>query len=239
VEVEGMIEIDFSILLIVFGIVLGALAGMGVFAFFYFWGGHVSFIEFARAGARIQMNNIPVTFEIIGREKRIDSSARKSMRKLTTGLTILDPKEYGMSEEVMLVNRDAKMPLLYAVYENHHTEELAAKDGIEGYIADKVHDVVAALRTWKQTYPQLTDDLIECYVCRWIKKIVVPNLLRTCFDRIIYYQQLLDRNDVSQPLKEVIAARQIEHRGFIKHIEELSARSGIQDISTVIAPTLL
>jgi len=174
------------------------------------------------------MNNIPVTFGIISREKRIDSSAAKSMRKLTTGLSILDPEVYGMNAEVMLVNREAKMPLLYAVYENHHTEELAAQDGIEGYIADKVHDVSAALRIWKQKYPQLTCDLIEGYVYRWIKKVVVPNLRRMCFDRIIYYQQLLDRNDVSPPLKEMITARQSEHRGYIERIEELSEHSGVR-----------
>jgi len=223
-----MIEIDFSIMWVVFGIVIGVLGGASALVFLYFWGGHVSFIEFTRTGARIQMNNIPVTFEIIGREKRIDSSASKSMRKLTTGLTILDPEEYGMCAEIMLVNREAKLPLLYAVYENHHTEELAPKDGIESYIADKVHDVSAALRICRQKYPQLTCDLIEGYVYRWIKKVVVPNLRRACFDRIAYYQQLLDRNDVSQPLKEMIAARQAEHRDYIGRIEELSARSGVR-----------
>jgi hypothetical protein len=193
----------------------------------------VTDIFLSRSGLRVHTNSGDVVFEVMGRNERIDSSTRKSIRKGTTGLMLLDPNKYGTSMEVMLINHKAMLPLLYAAYENHHTRELAS-DGAEGYIADKVSDLAEYTKVWSKKFPALTDDLIEGFVCMWIKKALIPSLRKACYEKIDFYQSLLARTKVSDALKEEIKAWLAKNERYILRISELADCSAIREKSYII-----
>jgi hypothetical protein len=147
---------------------------------------------------------------------------------------ILCPDKYEMSAEVMLVNRVANSPLVYAAYENHHTRELAATDGIDAYISDKANDIEEAVRIWKKHFPELTDEACHDHACLWIRKILIPNLRRACNAKLVYYKSMYDRDDVGKIVKMEIARCIKKNKGYIKRINELAARPDIEHLSTII-----
>ena len=166
--------------------------------------GKISFFSATRSGVAVHTNETQMWSEVVDQIDQTDSGTSRSIRKSTTGLMILDPHNHDISADIMLVNREANLPLIYAAYENHITRKLDAENGIEQYIADKVHDVKAVLQIWRKKFPDLTDELIEEYVYRWIKKAVIPNLRRACSEKLNYYRSQIDRDEMSTPLKTII-----------------------------------
>jgi hypothetical protein len=183
-------------------LIFGGACGAGGFGLACLCGlrGKVSDIVLSRAGLRVHTNSWAVMFEIMSNVDQIDSLYQKAMRKATAGLMLLDIEKYEMSTDVMLINREANMPLMHAVSENHHTSELDS-DGVEGYIADKMYDISVAIRAWRKKFPELTDELIEDYVCRWLKRVVLPNLRRACNEKLKSYHSFLNRNNIIESLK--------------------------------------
>jgi len=214
-------------------------AGMigSTFLLLYFLRDKISVFSVTRNGIEVRTNDVPVWSEVVDNIDRIDINTSRSIRKGTTGLLILDPNKYDMSAEVMQINYEANQPLIYAAYENHHTRELDAENGIENYITDKSYDVKAVLRIWKLKFPELTDDMIDGHVRRWIKKIIVPNLRRACSEKLDYYRAQVERDDVSRPLKGILRGCITKNEHYLSCIEELSAHSDIRLISSIIQPT--
>jgi hypothetical protein len=97
----------------------------------------ISWLSLTRSGVEVRTNETQVWSEVVDQTDQIDSDSSRSTRKLTTGQMILDPNNRGLSAEVMLVNREANLPLIYAAYENHITRKLDAENGIEQYIAEQ------------------------------------------------------------------------------------------------------
>ena len=112
-----------------------------------------------------------------------------------------------------------------------------AENGIERYIADKVHDVSIVIQIWRAKFPELTDELIEIHVYRWIKKAVIPNLRRACSEKLNHYHTQLDRDDMSTPLKTIIQRCIKKNKNYLVRIDEMSELSDIQNQSTIINPT--
>ena len=122
------------------------------------------------------------------------------------------------------------MPYLPSV---HHTRDLDS-NGTEGYIAEKTGEIVESLRVWKKKFPMLTDELIEGYVCLWIKNALIPPLRKACFEKIDFYKSLLARNNVSESVKEKTKAWLAKNERYIQCIDELAACSAIKEKSSII-----
>jgi hypothetical protein len=226
---EAYIAIPLSIIAL-FAISTGI--GFGI-SLAYWLRDRISGVFVSKTGVQIHTNDVPVWSRIVDRIERIDSNASKSIRKATTRLMILDPDKYGMSAEVMLVNRDTNQPLIFAAYENHHTRELISDSG-KTYLADKTHDISESVRIWKKHFPELTDKVAENHVCVWLKSALLPNLRRACVEKVTYYSKQIDRFDVSKTLKEILVGCRDKNLLYIKCIDALLLRPDIRDSSSII-----
>jgi len=222
----------------IIGIIIGVGAIIVLALIVYFLRHRISWVSITRTGIEMRTNDVLVWSGIVDEIKQTDSNTSVSIRKTTTGLQIIDPEKYAMSADVMLMISEANQPLIYAAYENNHTRKLAVKDkGIENYIADKVHDVSAALRIWKLKFPELTDEVIKEHVRRWIKKAIIPALRLACNGKLDFYCDQIKRDDVSMPLKGILQWCITKNAGYIDCIKELSEHSDIKVISSIIQPT--
>ena len=188
----------------------------------------VTDIFLSRTGLRIHTNSDDVAFEVGGKNERIDSSTRKSIRKGTDRLSLLHSAPCETNVEVLLINLMARQALQNAAHENHHTRDLDS-NGTEGYIAEKTDEILESMRAWKKKFPVLTDDLVEGYVCLWIKNALIPPLRKACFDKIDFYTSLLARNNVSESVKEKIKAWLSKNERYIQRIDELAECSAIKN----------
>jgi len=214
-------------LIVIGALFLGALA---VIAFMYFAHHRISLVSVTRSNLEIRTNDLTIGHERRDKIERIDSSTRKSIRRATIGLMILDPNKYDMSAEVMLVIREANQPLIYAAYENHHTRELDS-EGVGVYIADKALDVSQAVSIFRKHFPELTDTLINQHAHCWIKDILIPNQLRACREKIGYYQSMNERKDVSRMIKEENDRCIAKNERYIKNFLNLKKQSNIHNIN--------
>ena len=188
----------------------------------------VSEMSLSRSGMQIHTNDVQVWSKIVDKIERIDSSTCKSIRKATSGLTILPTEQHGMSAEVMLVNRDAVAPLIYAAYENHHTRELAV-DGGDLYITDKAHDIFVAIRVWQKHFPELTADLAETFARQWVNKVLIPNLRKACSEKVAFYGKESERSDISKTIKNILLRCRDKNLHYITCIENLAAHSELRE----------
>jgi len=192
----------------------------------------VSEMTLSRSGVQIHTNDVQVWSSIGDRIRDIDMTTCKSIRKGTERLMILNPEKHGVSADVMLVNRDATQPLTSAAYENHHTRELA-DGGSDVYITHKAHDISIAIRIWKKRFPELTEERADCFVCLWVKKILVPNLRRACGEKVAFYKQEGARKDVSKTIKDILTQCLEKNERYIQCIDELSELSDIKNKSSI------
>jgi len=196
----------------------------------------VSEMSLSRSGVQIHTNDVQVWSSIGDRIRDIDMTTCKSIRKGTERLMILNPDQYGVSAEVMLVNRDATQPLTSAAYENHHTRELA-DGGSDVYIAHKAHDIFIEVRIWQKQFPVLTEERANGFACLWVKKILVPNLRKACVEKVAFYKEQIARKDVSNTIKESLTQCWEKNERYIQCIDKLSELSDIQNKSSIFNPT--
>ena len=183
----------------------------------------ITFVSWTRAdGLQIRTNDVVMWSKLKNKTDQIDTDTKKSNRKGTTAMMILDPDKYDMSAESMLVIRDVNQPLVYASYENHHTRELLA-DGVDAYINDKLSDVLEVTRFWQKHFPELTDRKAEGYTSLWVKKILIPNLRRSCNAKIAFYKTMAKRDDVGKTLKDEIKRCIAKNEEYLDCIKELDA----------------
>jgi len=187
----------------------------------------ISGVHVSRTGVEIRTNDMPVWSKVVDKIERIDSNTAKSIRKATAGLMILDTEKHEVCTETMLVCREANQPLIYAAYENHHMRELKSEANV--YIADKTHDISAAVRIWRKHFPELTAEKAHAFGCLWIKKILLPNLRRACVEKVAYYTVQINRNDISKTVKEILIGCRTKNETYIGLIDELAERPDIDE----------
>jgi len=226
--------LDIKLIAIIGGIV-GIVASIGTMVLIYCLRHRISGVLISKTRVEVYTNDVPVWSKIVDKIERIDSGTAKSIRKGTVRLRILDLDKYGMSAEVVVVNHEAKQPLICATYENHHTRALVIDDG-DPYIEDKAHDIFEAVRVFRSQFPELTEKFTRNYACRWMKHVLLPNTQRACIEKIAYYQNQLKRSDISVTVKEIIKGCLEKNQGYIEKIKELLARPDIQDSSGIIKP---
>ena len=207
-------------------------AAMGFCGLVYYLRDRISGVYVSRSSLEIRTNDIPVWKQIAHKIEQIDSNTRKTVRRGTMGLAIIDPALFGKSAEAMLVIRDANFPLFCATHENHHTRELLL-DGGDVYLAEKANDIWEAVRDRNETFPGLTFDRAEALVCHWFKKILIPTLRRACDAKVEYYATQINSRDVSKAIKADLEICRKKNLEYIGRIDELSQRSDIAEKSAI------
>jgi len=195
--------------------------------------GKVSGLSITRGGVEIRTNDVHVWGKITDKLERIDTNTRKSIRKATTGLSIIAPERYGFSTEIMLVNYKAQLPLIFAAYENHHTREIAS-DGGTVYLAEKTNDMFNAVMFAKNQFPELTEERCESLVCYWYIKIVAPIVRKACLEKSEFYSEQRARHDISQTIKEICTAGLTKNKDYITCIDQLCQRPDVEEKSSII-----
>ena len=209
-------------------IVLCVVGSVGVVALIVVLRDKISGVHVSRTGVEVRTNDIPVWSQIVDTIERIDSDTRKTVRKRTTRLMILEVEQHKTSADAMVVNRDAVFQLVCATYDNHHTREIAA-DGGDIYLACKAQDVFAAVRASKKLFPELTYECAETFVNHWFKKILLPALLRACKEKITYYTSMIEGDEASKSIKLILERCRQKNRDYIKLFEELSKQSDLEE----------
>jgi hypothetical protein len=199
-------------------------------------GNRITGVHMSRSEVEIHTNDLSEWRKFVDIVKSIDSKTHKKTRLSTLGLQIIDPKKYGMSTDAALVNRDAVMPLVWATYENNHTRELATGGG-DTYLAEKTEDVFEFIKVYCEQFPELTEERSEAFVCRWFKKILIPNVRRQCVEKVNFYKSEIIRKDLSKTTKADIKGYLEKNEDYIKRIDELYRRSDIEEKSTIILKT--
>ena len=196
----------------------------------------ISGVYVSRSSLEIRTNDSLMGKQIARKIEQIDFNTRKTVRRGTMTLAIIDPVLFEKSTEAILVNRDANFPLFCATYENHHTRELLS-DGGDVYLAEKANDIWEAVRDRSEKFPGLTYDRAEALVCHWFKKILIPTLRRACVEKVEYYTTQVNSRDVSKTIKADLEVCRQKNLEYIGRIDELSKRSDIAEKSAVFYQT--
>jgi len=193
----------------------------------------ISGVHVSRTGVEIHTNDVPAWSKIVDAIERIDSNTYKTLRKATARLMILNPDKLGKSADVMLVIREANLPLIYAAYENHHTREI--ESDTEAYIADKAQDISEAVRFCREQFPELTDEKCEAFACHWLRKILLPILRKACGEKVTYYNSQLEKHDMSSTVKTILSGCRIKNLDYIKCIDRLAMCPNIAEKSSIFS----
>jgi hypothetical protein len=206
---------------------IGFVAGLGT-SWLLGLRGKISDIILSRSGGlRIHTNSPMIVFELMGKIEQIDSETKKEMRKATEALTIMPLKKFGMKTEVMLFNFMANRPLLNASHENHITREI--KDsGADKYITEKIDEVLSEVQFWAQQFPELPE-MVESFVYLWTKRVLIPNIRRSCNDKLAYYRKLYSRTNIIDSLREEVLVWIKKNEEYLECLEELNERSVIRE----------
>jgi len=196
----------------------------------------ISGVYVSRSSLEIRTNDSLMGKQIARKIEQIDFNTRKTVRRGTMTLAIIDPALFEKSTEAILVNRDANFPLFCATYENHHTRELLS-DGGDVYLAEKANDIWEAVRDRSEKFPGLTYDRAEALVCHWFKKILIPTLRRACVEKVEYYTTQVNSRDVSKTIKADLEVCRKKNLEYIGRIDELSKRSDIAKKSAIFYQT--
>jgi len=214
-------------------IVLCTVGSVGIVTLIVVLRDKISGVHVTRTGVEVRTDDIPAWSQVVDTIEQIDSDTRKTVRKGTTRMMLLNTDANDTHADAMVINRDAVFQLVCATYDNHHTREIAA-DGGDIYLACKAHDVFTAVRVGRKLFPELTYDRAEVFVCYWFKKILLPALLRACKEKVAYYTSLIEEDEVSKSIKIIIQRCLKKNVGYITLFEELSRRSDIEEKSGII-----
>ena len=213
-------------------IVASVVGSVGIVTLILVLRDKISGVLVSRSGLEIRTNDLLMGKQIAQKIERIDSVTRKTVRRGTMVLAIIDPALFGKSAEAMLVIRDANFPLFCATYENHHTRELLS-DGGDVYLAEKANDIWEAVRDRSEKFSGLSYDRAEALVCHWFKKILIPTLRRACVEKVEYYTSQINSRDVSMTIKADLEVCLNKNLEYIGRIDELSKRSDISEKSAI------
>jgi hypothetical protein len=225
-------------------VVYTLLGGFAFLGWLIYWvHPRLTSVSISRAGGfHLVMNDISEYSKTIDGIKDIDSSTCESIRQGTTGLAILPPKKYGLTPEVMIVNVEAIAPLVYAAYENRHTRKLIGDKEEDNdhpvskcnvYITNKANEIAAATRMWRKQFPDLTDSHCEAFANLWVYKVLIPNLMNACSEKVSFYKERLRQTDLSEELRKIISDCLAKNERYVKCIDELSQLSDIQEKSNI------
>jgi hypothetical protein len=191
----------------------------------------ISGVFVSRSGVSIHTTDLSDYSKAVDQIDRIDSDTHQAIRKATTGLMIIDPETHDMSAEVLLAILGANQPLVCATFENQHTRALKAD--ADAYLASKALDISAAVRIVKKHFPELTDDRCNAFACHWLKKILLPNLRRACYEKAAYYKSQINRTGVSKTVKAILEECLAKNLDYIKCFDMLALRPDIAEKSSI------
>jgi len=151
--------------------------------------------------------------------------------------------KYGIKTEILLYNLMANQPLFNACYENHITRELIKKrednydgtnyyHGVDHYIDEKIEEVLLAVQASQTQYPELPE-LAESLVYRWTKRALIPNIRRSCTEKLAYYHRLQKRTDIIEKLRIEVSVWIDKNEKYLDCLDELSQRSAIREQSNI------
>lgn len=200
--------------------------GVVAIAFFVIFRDKITSVLVSRTSIEVRTNDVAVWCGFTDEIKIIDSTTQNSIARATTDLEIIDPESYNMSDSALLINYAANQPLLCATYANDYTRKISADKG-NAYLADKTNDVAKALKPFKNKFSCLDYDRFEAHVCQWFKKIVIPQVLKACLEKIEMYKRLIEDKKINRSLKEIFEDRLQRN---IKYVERINAFDGREDI---------
>jgi len=214
-------------------IVLCTVGSVGVITLIVVLRDKISGVHVSRTGVEVRTNDIPAWSLVVDTIEQIDSDTRKTVRKGTMRMMLLNGEQHEPSADAMVINRDAVFQLVCATYDNHHTREIAA-DGGDIYLACKAHDVFTAVRVGRKHFPELTYERANAFVCDWFKRILLPALLRACKEKVAYYSSQIEGNEVSNSIKMILQRCRKKNVDYITLFDELVRRPDLEEKSGVL-----
>jgi len=148
---------------------------------------------------------------------KIDRQAKHSLKNATLDLPIPGIEHSKNSEIVRL---KMLLPLLFAVYENHHTRELAERNAPE-YVATKVNQILRYVGSPAACSIQDAETLVY----QWVKKVAIT-VVNTCKEKIQVYKSYMRGAD--QDTKDVLEYLVKKNEDYIIKAEELDTFSAVQ-----------
>ena len=186
-------------------------------------------------------------------QNHIDAIDRVAQQTIYDGLQdikLIDDSELegGDSEKVVLyvINSLVFRALTPSVYQNHHGKELVNSGSSDKYIERKKKLVHKMFSGANAGYKQLVanrcgghvdfEQAVDSVVCRWIRDDVVPAVRNACEQKIVYYNILKARKDLSCMFKSKTQERIVKNMLYINALNGLSLRSDITFRSRIILP---
>ena len=149
-------------------------------------------------------------------QNHIDTIDRVAQQTIYDGLQdakLIDDSELESDNERVVryvINSLAYRALTPSVYQNHHGKELVAGT-VDHYIERKKKLVYRMFSGANAGYKQLVvnrlhgatsfEQAVDSMVCRWIRDDVVPAVRQACEQKIIHYNRLMARKDLSTMFK--------------------------------------
>jgi len=180
----------------------------------------------------------------------IDRVAQQTIYDGLQDIKLIDDSELegDDSERVVLyvINSLVFRALTPSVYQNHHGKELVDSGSSDKYIERKKKLVQKMFSGANAGYKQLVanrlngqanfDQAVDSAVCRWIRDDVVPAVRNACEQKIVYYNILKARKDLSCMFKSKTQERIVKNMLYINALNGLSLRSDIALRSRIILP---
>ena len=183
-------------------------------------------------------------------QNHIESIDRVAQQTIYDGLQdakLIDDSELESDDNERVVryviNSLAYRALTPSVYQNHHGKELVAGP-VDLYIERKKKLVFRMFSGANAGYKQLVvnrlhgatsfEQAVDSMVCRWIRDDVVPAVRQACEQKIIHYNRLIARKDLSYMFKSKTQERIAKNMRYIASMNELALRSDIAFRSRII-----
>lgn len=183
-------------------------------------------------------------------QNHIDAIDRVAQQTIYDGLQdvkLIDDSELESNDNERVVryviNSLAYRALTPSVYQNHHGKELVIGT-VDNYIERKKKLVCRMFSDTNAGYRQLVinrlpgtatfEQAVDSMVCRWIRDDVVPAVRNACEQKIVYYNNLMTRRDLSYMFKSKTQERITKNMQYIAAMNELSLRSDIALRSRII-----
>jgi hypothetical protein len=184
----------------------------------------------------------------------IDRDAQAEIHDGLLGTSLISEEESDLTQKLLrgAVNSIAVQALVPSAYHNHHARELI-EHGDERYVARKkslvykafsvadpeYKEIVAA--SFPSTVPNMTkeerfDAAIEAFVCKWIRKTVIPAASYASERKVQEYSRLCKMSTTSRRFKQKMAEHMDKNTRYIAALTALKKHKGVSVHSTIIGP---
>ena len=169
----------------------------------------------------------------------VDMHDRKAQAKILDGLQEhgIIPITKNMKTADLLAaqttNNRIFAALLPSVHQNHHTHEISGKC-CHTYVDKKVGQVMSAFTGRNEEYGILAqgllgsthlEDAVKDLVVKWVRDDIIPAIEEACKIKILYYQSLVNRKDVTKAFRHRAQEKLNKNNGYLAKIEEILSES--------------